>query len=257
VEAAAQGREKGEAIDAMPRFLTARWRSLLMLNYVIDPAVLAPLVPRGTVLDPWQDRHYVSVVGFLFLHTRVLGIPIPCHRNFEEVNLRFYVRRQTPDGVRRGVCFVKEVVPRWAIATIARRAYNENYVACRMSSTERLPQVGADEHGLVEYRWTAHGLTHALSAHIRGEPARFLPGSEEEYITEHYWGYVRQRDGSTVEYRVAHPPWRVWQAQAPKLECAVGVFYGTPFVAALSQPPTSAFVAEGSPIEVFRGVRLD
>src|SRR5215475_14053900 len=94
----------------MPRFLTAHWRSLLMLNFPIDPAVLEPLVPRGTDLDPWQGQHYVSVVGFLFLHTRVLGIPVPCHRNFEEVNLRFYVRRQTHEGWRRGVCFVKEVV---------------------------------------------------------------------------------------------------------------------------------------------------
>ncbi len=74
-------------------FLTAEWRHLAMLSYEIDPELLQPLVPRGTDLDTWQGRTYVSVVGFLFLRTRVLGIPVPFHRNFEEVNLRFYVRR--------------------------------------------------------------------------------------------------------------------------------------------------------------------
>ena len=79
-------------------FLTARWQHLAMLNYEIDPAVLQPFVPVGTELDAWQGRYYVSMVGFMFLETRVLGIPIPFHRNFEEVNLRFYVRHKSEDG---------------------------------------------------------------------------------------------------------------------------------------------------------------
>jgi uncharacterized protein YqjF (DUF2071 family) len=32
------------------------------------------------------------MVGFVFKDTRVLGIKWPFHVNFEEVNLRFYVR---------------------------------------------------------------------------------------------------------------------------------------------------------------------
>ena len=69
-------------------FLCAQWRWLAMLNYEIEPAILEPLVPRGTELDFWEDRTFVSVVGFMFLDTRLLGWPIPLHRNFEEVNLR-------------------------------------------------------------------------------------------------------------------------------------------------------------------------
>ena len=109
-------------------FLTAEWRSLLMLNYAIDPAVLRPLVPHGVELDLWEGEALVSMVGFLFLHTRVMGVPIPFHRNFEEVNLRFYVRRSAPEGWRRGVTFVREIVPRRAIATLARVLYNEPYL---------------------------------------------------------------------------------------------------------------------------------
>ena len=139
------------------RFLSAAWRNLVMLNYEIDPTVLRPLIPKGTELDPWNGRYFVSVVGFLFLQTRVLGVPIPFHRNFEEVNLRFYVRRQARDGWRRGVVFVKEIVPRIAIAAVARWIYNENYVACPMSSSVRLPDEARGTPGWAEYRWTNRG----------------------------------------------------------------------------------------------------
>src|SRR6266513_2477095 len=130
----------------MPRrFLTAEWRSLAMLNYEVDRSVLARRVPPGTELDSWGGVVYVSVVGFLFLKTRVLGVPIPGHRNFEEVNLRFYVRRKADGEWRRGVVFVKEIVPRRAIAAVARGLYGENYVAMPMSH--------AIDGRRVEYRW--------------------------------------------------------------------------------------------------------
>ncbi len=227
-----------------------------MLNYEIDPSVLRPLVPKGTELDPWDGRHFVSVVGFLFLRTRVLGVPIPFHRNFEEVNLRFYVRRRADDGWRRGVAFIKEVVPRLAIAAVARWLYNENYVACRMGSAVCLPDEGRGTPGAVEYSWTSASRRNSVEAAFHGTPACPGPGSEEEYITEHYWGYVPQRDGSSLEYRVEHPPWRVWRASSGKLDCDVKGFYGEPYAEALSQPPSSAFVAEGSDVAVFRGERL-
>jgi uncharacterized protein YqjF (DUF2071 family) len=241
----------------MPRrFLTAHWRSLVMLNYPIEPAVLQPLVPKGTELDTFQQTHFVSVVGFLFLRTRVLGLPIPFHRNFEEINLRFYVRRRAADGWRRGVVFIKEVVPRALIAWVARRLYNENYVACPTASFIRLPDRAAGTPGRVEYTWTVADRPNLVAAEFQGEPKPLWPGSEEEFITEHYWGYVPQRDGSVLEYRVEHPPWRVWHATTARLDCDVRGFYGDSFSEALSHPPHSAFVAEGSAVSVFRGEGL-
>jgi hypothetical protein len=224
-----------------------------MLNYDIDPSVLRPLIPKGTELDPWNGRHFASVVGLLFLHTRVLGVPIPLHRNFEEVNLRFYVRRRASDGWRRGVVFVKEVVPRLAVAALARWVYNENYVACPMSSRVCLPDEARGTPGSVEYSWTSRSRRNSVGAAFDGTPVYPAPGSEEEFITEHYWGYVPQRDGSSLEYRVEHPQWRVWRASAARLDCDVKGFYGEPYDEALSQPPSSAFVAEGSEIVVLKG----
>ncbi|MDE0204502.1 MAG: DUF2071 domain-containing protein, partial [Candidatus Tectomicrobia bacterium] len=97
-------------------FLSANWRHLVMVNYEVDPNLLRSWLPAGVELDTWQGRTLASVVGFEFLATRVLGVQVPGHQDFHEVNLRFYVRRRVGGGWRRGVVFVKELVPRRAIA---------------------------------------------------------------------------------------------------------------------------------------------
>jgi uncharacterized protein YqjF (DUF2071 family) len=230
-----------------------------MLNYEVPVSLLEALVPRGTVLDLWEDRALVSVVGFRFLRTRLIGIPIPFHRNFDEVNLRFYVRRELPDGdVRRGVVFIKELVPRRFIAWVARVAYNEPYDALPMRS--ETPDLATEAPGTLRYAWrrrTSAGRTwESLQARAVGEASLSAAGSEALFITEHYWGYTRQRDGGTVEYEVQHPSWRVWEAEAAELRADVASLYGPRFAEALAAAPRSAFVAEGSPVSVFRPDRL-
>lgn len=241
------------ATPPAPPFLTAEWRWLVMLNYAVDPALLRPLVPAGTELDEWGGVTYASIVGFLFQRTKVLGIPIPFHRDFEELNLRFYVRRKGPEGWRRGVVFVKEVVPRVAIAAVARWIYGENYVALPMRHRVELsPRTG----GSVEYGWRTGGRWASVRAEVRGPARPLVEGSEEEFITEHYWGYAAQRDGGCVEYQVEHPRWNVWRAEQAVLDCDVAALYGPAFAGPLSAPPRSALVADGSPIIVRQGRRI-
>ena len=232
-------------------FLTAEWRHLVMLNYAVEPALLAPLVPRGLELDQFAAITYVSVVGFLFLQTRVLGIPFPLHRNFEEVNLRFYVRHRAPEGWRRGVVFIREIVPRRAIATLARLLYGEPYLAFPMTCAieEQPGQLRC------RYEWRRDGAREFVAAAARGEPQPVAPGSLEEFITEHYWGYTA-RGGRCTQYQVEHPPWRVWRATDAQFKADVAGLYGAGFVPALSAPPASAFIAEGSPVKVRRGSPL-
>ncbi len=160
----------------LPRpFLTARWEHLVLLNYTVDPALLRPLVPRGTGLDAWEGRYLMSLVAFRFLDTRVLGVSIPGHRNFEEANLRFYVRRQGPDGAwRRAVVFIRELVPRWAIATMARLVYNEPYLSVPMSHDL---DVTADAGGSVRYGWRYRDSQCAVTATVAGAAAPLEPGS--------------------------------------------------------------------------------
>jgi len=237
-------------------FLSAEWRYLAMLNYEIDPAILQPFVPRCTELDSWQGRTFVSEVGFRFLNTRVLGASLPFHRNFEEVNLRFYVRRKAEDGWRRGVVFIKEIVPRLAIATVARVVYNENYVARRMWHGTDLSGISFINSGVVEYGWMEPSGRNYLRVKAAGDPQPLAAGSEEEFITEHYWGYAAQRDGGTVEYKVEHPSWRVWQTSEAEFDCDIERVYGEQFVGTLRAKPSSAFVAEGSAVIVRKGVKI-
>ena len=224
-----------------------------MLNYKIEPSVLAPYVPTGTELDLWNGKNLVSVVGFLFAKTRVFGIPIPFHRNFEEVNLRIYVRRKAEDGWRRGVVFIKEIVPRAAIALTARKLYNEPYIALPMAH-----QIVEESSSVksAEYSWRFGGRPNGLKLTTRGESQPLTEGSEAEFITEHYWGYNAQRDGSTLEYRVEHPRWRIYDVAEAKLDCDVADLYGEQFRENLKHKPVSAFLAEGSAVTVYRGVRL-
>jgi len=237
-------------------FLRAEWRHLAMLNFAVERSLLTSLVPRGTELDEWQGRCYVSVVGFLFLRTRVLGVPIPFHGRFEEVNLRFYVRRKAGDEWRRGVVFVKEIVPKPAVTLVARALYNENYVTLPMR--HEIVHSAGDPGRLasVSYRWTLDGRPSHLSVSVEAEPQPLAAGSEQEFITEHYWGYTRQRDGGTSEYHVRHPRWRVTAVRHAELDCDVARLYGPAFALPLRARPESAFLADGSEVTVSHGVRL-
>jgi len=236
-------------------FLTAEWKWLAMLNYVVDRALLDPLVPPGTDLDGYQGRVYVSVVGFLFQNTRVKTLAVPFHQNFEEVNLRFYVRRFSGEEWRRGVVFIKEIVPKLAIAATARWIYNENYVSFPMAHEVTMkpgPEPGAPPRK-VAYSWTTPGKENRLILTPKGESQWNRPGSLEEFITEHYWGYARQKNGGCKEYRVEHPSWRVWQARDASLDCDAAALYGPGFADVLSRPPDCAFLAEGSSVKVYDG----
>jgi uncharacterized protein len=235
-------------------FLKAKWLNLAMLNYEVEQSTLADLVPAGTELDLWDGRLFVSVVGFQFLRTRVMGIPIPFHRDFDEVNLRFYVRRKAGNEWRRGVVFVRELVPRHAIAWVARLLYQEKYSATRMGHEVTLP--GPQEFGRAQYRWRWQGRWHNLSLSVTGKARPITDASEEEFIAEHYWGYSAQRDGGCVEYKVEHPRWSVWRAVDCGFDCDVAVLYGERFVAPLAHPPSSAFLADGSDVIVYQGVKL-
>jgi uncharacterized protein YqjF (DUF2071 family) len=227
-----------------------------MLSYEVDPAQLQPLVPLGTELDDWNGKTFMSMVGFLFLDTRVFGLPIPFHRNFEEINLRFYVRRRVGDEWRRGVVFVKEIVPHCTIAAAARYFYNENYIALPTSHVFTCAS-GATGLESVQYGWT-HGEKAGSLRAVAGAPVSdLMDGSEENFIAEHYWGYSRQRDGSTVEYRVEHEPWRrIWRCEPGTIEGDASELYGATLAAYLHDSPSSTFIAVGSAVTVHRGERL-
>lgn len=241
-------------------FLTARWTDLVMLNFVVPEELIASLAPTGTEPDLFDSMAYASIVGFRFTNIRVLGIPIPGHSAFDEVNLRYYVKRIVDGGVRRGVVFVREIAPRRAVAIIANRIYNESYITCPMQSTLTKHHAALTAGDTLQYTWRSpaiprfNGQCHnVLRATVASSLALPAENSLDEFIIEHYYGYTRGRDGHTREYRVAHEPWRVAEAANVVWSCDLATTYGEPFAKYLSGTPASALVAEGSHVEVFRG----
>jgi uncharacterized protein len=234
-------------------FLSAEWRDLVMLNYEVDSRLLDKYVPCGTVLDSFQGKTYVSLVGFRFCRTKLFGfLAVPLHSDFEEVNLRFYVRRKEGHENRRGVAFIAEIVPKQAVATMARLIYGENYVCLPMKH-----YIWTDgSKKTVAYQWQAENQWCHLTARAMGAPELPREGSLEQFITEHYWGYSTQQGRGSLEYHVSHLPWQVWVSTSAGFEGDASGLYGVELGHVLQRPPRSAFIADGSPVSVFKGRKL-
>lgn len=225
-------------------FLTAQWRNVIILTYAVDPARLVDRVPAGTTLDLWHGKMLVSLVGFQFQDTRVLGAPVPCHQSFDEVNLRFYVRRVIGGDVRPGVVFIRELVARRIVGGMARLLYREPYHVVPMRSTgDPGPPPG------VHYEWRAGGRWCALSGTGDGPGAPAAAGSLEEFLTERHWGYNGEPRKQTLEYRVDHPRWRLWPARNTHVDYDAASLGGMELAHSLTAP-ISALIAEGSAVTI-------
>jgi uncharacterized protein YqjF (DUF2071 family) len=224
-----------------------------MINFEVDPSVLRPHLPRGTILDDHAGRHFVSLVAFLFLDTRLLTAPAFFHQNFEEVNLRFYVRRMIGREPRHGVVFIREMVPLPLVAAVAKLTYNEPYRTVQMAHT--IVETDGELQSL-EYLFGDSRDRCRLTVHVDGSARDISPLSEEEYLSQRGWGYTRQRDGGTIEYRVDHPRWHVWPHAHYELDGPLERFYDQPFASILRGPSVSAFVADGSAVRVHMPERI-
>ncbi|MBI4501570.1 MAG: DUF2071 domain-containing protein [Gemmatimonadetes bacterium] len=232
-------------------FLHADWRYLLLFHYQIDPTLLRPLVPAGTELDDWNGATFVSLLAFRFLKTRVLGLPVPLHRDFEEMNLRFYVRRAVAgQETRHGVVFIREVVPRKAVALAARMLYHEPYITLDMRS-----EVQPGPPPAVKYSWHIDGRWDSCAARGTGAGSVPPPQTFDASLGHREWGYTRQPDGSTIEYRVDHPRWNLWPVPKPEIEADFVPLYGVDLALTLARPH-SAFVADGSAVTVSSPTRM-
>lgn len=227
-------------------FLKAEWRRLAIANFEVNPSVLARYVPYKTELDTWNGICYISLVGFLFKNTRLLGWAIPGYIDFEEINLRFYVRYKEENGWKRGVVFIKEIVPRPAISFIANTIYHEHYQTCKMQHT------WAADRGMLHtgYRFKYNNKWQSFSLNSTALAQPVEENSETEFITEHYWGFTRAGKNKTIAYEVTHPKWNVYTVLNYKIEVDFNAVYGTDFSFLNLQAPLSCMLAEGSEITV-------
>ena len=241
-------------INSLPlkrTFLDAQWRKLIMINYAVDPEILKPYLPFNTELDVWEGTCYVSLIGFMFVDTKMLKLRIPFHINFEEINLRFYVKHKATDGYKRGVVFIKEIVPRPALSIVANLLYNENYetLKTKHSWTEEGDTL------TVQYGWKK-GEWNTITTITEKIPVDIAPDSEEEFITEHFWGYTKISDTVTSEYEVAHPRWQIYPVINYDVNVDFKKVYGDNFAYLQEQEPVSVYLADGSEIVVKAGSKI-
>lgn len=227
-------------------FLKAEWRKIAIANYVVDPEFLSEYVPHGTELDLWEGKCFISLVGFMFKDTKLMGIRFPFHTNFEEVNLRFYVKRFEDGAWKRGVVFIKEIVPKPAISFVANLMYKESYATLPMRHNWEETQ----NERKVTYQWKKNKKWQTFTVTADLESSEIPVNSETEFITEHYWGYAKVNDTSTNEYEVTHPRWRHYNVNSFELTVDYEAVYGKDFAFLDKIEPYSGMLAEGSEITV-------
>ena len=227
-------------------FMKAEWNDLLFINYEINPELLLKYVPKGTEIDLWNGKCYISLIGFMFEEVKILGIKVPYHVNFEEVNLRFYVKRFEAGIWKRGVVFVKEIVPKHAITFVANTLYNEQYQTLPM----RHERTSDTDSFLFKYEWKKNTVWNSIFVKTGKELLPIEENSEAEFISEHYYGYTISPKGKTVEYEVRHPRWKQYQVLDYTVNVDFEMVYGKEFAFLQNLKADSCFVAKGSKISI-------
>lgn len=227
-------------------FLTAEWRKLAFANYIIDKDVIKDHIPYGTELDLWQGNCYISLVGMMFKNTKVLGVKIPYHVNFEEINLRFYVKKFEHGRWRRGVVFIKEIVPKSAITFVAKNVYNEKYETMTMSHNWK------EDHGkrFVEYRWGKSNTGNIMNMTSSLDLHEIKDNTETEFILENYLGFAKVNNQKTHQYTVKHPRWKIYKVEDYNLNINFGSIYGQSFGYLSKMKPHSVILVEGSEVAI-------
>jgi hypothetical protein len=235
----------------MNKFLTAEWRKLAIANYEVDPGLLSKYLPYKTEIDLWNNTCYVSLVGFMFVNTKVKGIKIPFHINFEEVNLRFYVKYKSDNVWKRGVVFIKEIVPKSVLSIVANTVYKEHYETLPMEHSWKMNR---DEIEVI-YKWKKENWN-SIEVIAENKLTDLKEGSEEDFISEHYWGYTKISESATSEYGVEHPKWQFYKVKDYSINVNFEETYSSQFGFLDSVKPKSVFLAEGSEIIVRNGLKI-
>jgi uncharacterized protein len=230
----------------MAIFLKANWENIIMANYAIDPGLLQPFLPAGVELDLYQNKAWVSLVGFMFKNTKLFNLPVPWVGTFEEVNLRFYVVRKEENTTKRGVVFINETVPYKAVAYMANKLYKEHYTAIK---TRHKWQTG-DGIKDIKYEWILGGKWNKIAVTASQTSTGMQQGSFEAFIFEHYFGYTKINETVTEEYTVMHPSWKINTVHHYEINCDFATMYGASFAGLQDAEPNSVFLAEGSDVQV-------
>lgn len=229
----------------MKTLLTAEWTNLLVATFETDKNLLQKFLPAKTELSDWNGKHFMSIVGFMFSKPRLLNITSPFYRKFEEVNLRFYVRRKEKNKWKNGVVFIKEIAPSPLVGLVAKWLYHESFISLPMKHNLNI----TDAERNIEYRWKiGHSwnyikiqasLSHSLSPH-----------TIEAFIADRHWAYTKAGDHRTFEFEIEHSPWNIFPSHSFEMNLDAAKIYGSEFAEYFHQKPLTVFLMDGSQTKV-------
>jgi uncharacterized protein YqjF (DUF2071 family) len=235
-------------------FLLARWEKLLLFSYPAPAELLRPYLPAGTALDLFEREAFVSLVAFCFQPVRLGALPICWFPSFPELNLRFYVRRCTPQGTLRGIVFIRELAPSRLAVFLGNLLYHEHYRWAAMSYATQAPSPIAPVRW--RYSWRLRGDIGFMEADVASEARYPKEGTLEEFLTHRFWAFTRSREGRSYSFWVEHAPWTVSSVGQPALHANIEQLYGKGFARILQQKPCHALASEGSLVAVSSSTRM-
>lgn len=230
----------------MTLFLKAAWENIIMANYEIDPIHLQNFLPKGVEIDLFENKCYISLVGFMFKNTKIFNLPIPKLGTFEEINLRFYVKRTEGDKVKRGVVFINETIPYRLVAWVANKLYHEHYSVVP-TKHEQLKNINSNS---IKFEWLNDLKWNKIEVAYSNELNQMNPNSLEEFIYEHYYGYTKVSDSKTEEYQLQHPSWLTHPVINYQIDCDFQKMYGDDFIILNRTNPSAVFIAKGSKVGI-------
>jgi len=231
----------------MNPLLTADWNNLVVLNYEIDPAALIPYLPPHTEPDFWNNKCYISLVAFQFRNPKIRGIALPFYRNFEQVNLRFYVRYSYGKEIRKGVVFIKEIAAGKLLKAGAALLYNEHYT--NLPTRHAIEEKDSMLH--IKYEWNCNNEWNYIDAVADMHKTIPRSGSVEAFITNRFWGYTKVSVNKTVEFCIAHQPWNIHVLKSCRINCSSEALYGKTLHSYLTKEPALSFMMDGSFVKVY------
>ena len=226
-------------------FLKASWENLIMANYEVEPALLMPYLPKGVELDFYQSKTYVSLVGFMFKNTSLFGVPIPFFGSFEEINLRFYVRKIEGEKIKKGVVFINETVPFKIVALLANKLFKEHYISIPTKHS-----IHIDIKKNIKYEWKRNRKWNSISVSANIEKHTIEAETMEQFIFERYFGFTKINDNLSQEYRINHAKWMTNNIIEAEVTCDFENMYGKSFSVLNNTAHSSIMLAEGSLISV-------
>jgi uncharacterized protein len=229
-------------------YLSAEWRKILLINYVVDPEILLPYLPPRTEFDLYEGKCLVSLAGFVFQNLKFLEIPIPYHQKFEEFNLRFYVVYKQNGQILRGVVFIREYVPKRFFKVLANAFAHEKYECYSMKHS-----IEEQDDLMVSYSFKVKENWNSVSAAAKTNPIIIEPGSLEDFIAEHYYGYNKWTSKVTLEYQLGHPRWSFYPLKSFSVDCRFEDYYPQEFLPFLYREAHSAQLIEGSAVRLYPG----